>query len=108
MNTIGTSYGKIYNLDNQFRVTFWNPTLQKTEFDKRVTNENEAIELLNNYNFDFFSNHSYLLPKGISINKRDRNFRFFVVINKKPIYVFQHKDLDVVNKAKLDFINKLI
>jgi hypothetical protein len=109
MNTRGTSYGTVSKIkDNLFLVQFWNPLTQtKINLPSKKTYE-EAKEQLREKNIEFFSDNSWLLPRGIGISKRDRMFTFTINLRGKTTYVFRNKDLDVVNQAKLDFINKLI
>lgn len=86
----------------KFQVIFYNPqTKQKINigsFDKE-----EAIEKLNEANFDFFSNNTHLLPKSISINREHRRYDFKIRISDKSKYITSDKNLDEIVAIRDEF-----
>ena len=108
MKTKNTKYGGInYNKNvNLYRAYFWNPFEQKTNDIKHFKEKEEAEKYLNELNYNFFSENTQFLPKGISINRRDKRFMFTINIRNKTIRVFQSKDLDEVVDFKFEFIKQ--
>lgn len=104
------SYGSISFTEQSgtYLCEFRNPFLKKKTFIKRFAKYEEAFEALMNENFEFFKAHSFLLPKCISINSRDQNYRFYIVVNGVKTYVDADKDLDELYKRKIEFINNLL
>ena len=94
--------------DKGWQVNSWNPLTQKTVYVGFYREEKEANDAVNVWNYNFFSENTWLLPKGISINRRDKAFSFSIVIRNKTIKIGTYKNLDDAVKAKLDFITKLI
>ena len=108
MRTKNSKYGGItYNKEvNLHQVYFWNPFKQKTENIKHFKEKEDAEKYLNELNYNFFSENTQFLPKGISINRRDKRFMFTINIRNKTIRVFQSKDLDEVVDFKFEFIKQ--
>ena len=108
MKTKNTKYGGIsYNKEkNVFQTYFWNPFKQEHENVKRFKEKEEAEKYLNELNYNFFSENTQFLPKGISINRRDELFKFTITIRNKTIHIFQSKDLDEVVDFKFEFIKQ--
>ena len=108
MKTKNTRYGGItYNKNvDLYQSYFWNPFEQKTNDIKHFKEKEEAEKYLNELNYSFFSENTQFLPKGISINRRDKRFIFTINIRNKTIRVFQSKDLDEVVDFKFEFIKQ--
>ena len=108
MKTKNTRYGGInYNKQKSvFQTYFWNPFKQKHENIKRFKEKEEAEKYLNDLNYNFFSENTQFLPKGISINRRDKMFKFTITVRNKTIHIFQSKDLDEVVDFKFEFIKQ--
>ena len=108
MRTKKTRYGGItYNKNvDLYQAYFWNPFEQKTNDIKHFKEKEEAEKYLNELNYNFFSENTQFLPKGISINRRDKKFVFTINIRNKTIRVFQSKDLDEVVDFKFEFIKQ--
>jgi len=106
------SYGSV--ITNKFKdvtsyqVQFFNPLTKEVESIGTFKVEKEAFDRLHKANFDFFDIHSNLLPRGISLNRRDKSFVFSVSIKNKTVSVASSKDLDKVCESKLDFITSMI
>ena len=108
MKTKNTKYGGInYNKNvDLYRTYFWNPFEQKIENVKHFKEKENAEKYLNELNYNFFSENTQFLPKGISINRGDKKFMFTINIRNKTIRVFQSKDLDEVVNFKFEFIKQ--
>lgn len=108
MRTKNTRYGGItYNKEvGLYQTYFWNPFEQKVNTTKHFKEKEEAEKYLNELNYDFFSENTQFLPKGISINRRDKMFKFTIVIRNKTIHIFQSRDLDKVVDFKFEFIKQ--
>ena len=108
MRTKNSKYGGItYNKGvDLYQVYFWNPFEQKTENVKHFKEKEDAEEYLNELNYNFFSENTQFLPKGISINRRDKMFKFTIIIRNKTIHIFQSRDLDEVVDFKFEFIKQ--
>ena len=108
MKTKKTRYGGIsyYKEKDVFRTFFWNPFNQKHEDGKQFKEKEEAEKHLNELNYNFFSENTQFLPKGISINRRDKMFKFTITIRNKSIHIFQSKNLDEVVDFKFEFIKQ--
>ena len=108
MKTKNTKYGGInYNKEKDiFQTYFWNPFKQERENVKLFKEKEEAEKYLNELNYNFFSENTQFLPKGISINRRDKLFKFTITIRNKSIHIFQSKDLDEVVDFKFEFIKQ--
>lgn len=106
------SYGSVItnkHKDNStYQVQFFNPLTKEIELMGAFKTEKEAFDRLHKANFDFFDAHSNLLPRGISLNRRDKSFSFSVIIKNKTVNVASSKDLDKVCESKLDFITSMI
>ena len=109
MKTKNTRYGGInFNKQkNVFQTYFWNPFKQERENVKLFKEKEEAEKYLNELNYNFFSENTQFLPKGISINRRDKMFKFTINIRNKSIHIFQSKDLDEVVDFKFEFIKTI-
>ena len=108
MRTKNTRYGGInFNKQkNVFQTYFWNPFSQKNENIKRFKEKEDAEKYLNELNYNFFSENTQFLPKGVSINRRDMAFVFNINVRNKTIRIFQSKDLDEVVNFKFEFIKQ--
>ena len=108
MKTKKTRYGGIsyYKEKDVFRTFFWNPFNQKHEDGKQFKEKEEAEKHLNELNYNFFSENTQFLPKGISINRRDMAFVFNINVRNKTIRIFQSKNLDEVVDFKFEFIKQ--
>ena len=108
MKTKNTKYWGInHNKEKDvFQTYFWNPFKQERENVKLFKKKEEAEKYLNELNYDFFSENTQFLPKGISINRRDKLFKFTITIRNKSIHIFQSKDLDEVVDFKFEFIKQ--
>jgi hypothetical protein len=108
MKTKNTKYGGVtFNKQqNIYYCYFWNPFTQEKENVKYFKEKNEADNYINELNFNFFSKNTQFLPKGISINRRDKAFMFTLIIKNRNIHIFQSKDLDEVVDFKFEFIKK--
>ena len=108
MKTKNTKYGGInYSKEKDvFQTYFWNPFKQERENVKLFKEKEEAEKYLNELNYNFFSENTQFLPKGISINRRDKLFKFTITIRNKSIHIFQSKDLDEVVDFKFEFIKQ--
>ena len=109
MKTKNSRYGGItYNKEvDLYQTYFWNPFKQEHENVKRFKEKEEAEKYLNELNYNFFSENTQFLPKGISINRRDKMFKFTINIRNKSIHIFQSKDLDEVVDFKFEFLKKI-
>lgn len=94
--------------DKGWQVNSWNPLIQKTVYVGFYKEEKEANDAVNEWNYNFFSENAWLLPKGISINRRDKAFSFSIIVRNRTIIIGTYKNLDEAVKAKLYFITKLI
>ena len=108
MTTKNSKYGGItYNKKvDLYQTYFWTPFDQKNENVKHFKEKENAEKYLNELNYNFFSENTQFLPKGISINRRDKMFKFTINIRNKSIHVFQSKDLDEVVDFKFEFIKQ--
>ena len=102
------SYGTITPSNSGYKVLFFNPITKKNTYVGSRNTKEEAEKLFNETNYNFFSENSWTLPKGISINKTTKEFRFVIIINSKNITVFHSKSLDEVVSAKMIFLNNII
>lgn len=102
------SYGSITKSNSGYRVLFFNPKTKKNSHIGSRSTKEEAEELFNEVNYNFFSENSWTLPKGISFSRATKEFKFVVMINSKNIPVFHSKSLDEVVNAKQKFLNDLI
>ena len=106
------SYGSV--ITNKFKdstscqVQFFNPLTKEVELMGTFKTEKEAFDRLHRANFDFFDTYSNLLPRCISLNRRDKSFNFSVTIKGKTVNISSSKDLDKVCEDKFDFITSLI
>jgi len=108
MNTRNASYGSVCNTGLTFQAQFWNPINQTRILLGNDKDEEKARKILNDYCFDFYSKNSWLLPKCISINTRDRKFKFALPFGKKTVHYGQYDTLQEAVDAKMAFINKLL
>ena len=108
MNTKGTEYGSVFINEKGFQAEVTNPITKKKEYLGYYTFRNEAVDALNNWNFDFFSNNSWALPRCISLNRRDKNFTFSIQLNGKTVRVCSSKSLDDVVQEKIKFLTQMI
>ena len=108
MKTKNTKYGGInYNKEKDvFQTYFWNPFKQERENVKLFKEKEKAEKYLNELNYNFFSENTQFLPKGISINRRDKLFKFTINVRNKTIYLIESKDLDEVVDFKFEFIKQ--
>lgn len=108
MNTSGTEYGSMAKIPHGFQSHVTNPiTKERINLGVHKTSD-EAQEAINKWNFDFFSDYSWILPRNISLDRRAKTFVFCVQIREKTIRVAASKRLDDVMEQKLTFINKMI
>ena len=109
MRTKNSKYGGItYNKEaDLYQTYFWNPFEQKTENVKHFKEKENAEKYLNELNYNFFSKNTQFLPKGISINRRDKAFIFTINVRNKTIRIFQSKDLDEIVDFKFEFIKTI-
>ena len=108
MNTKGTAYGTYSLCKGKYQVT-GNTPLDQTRINLGVyKTEKEAEEVLNKFNFDFFSKYTSLLPKCIAINRTRKKFLFTLPLKNKTNFAFQSENLDEVVEFKNNFILKLI
>lgn len=108
MNTKGNQYGNIAQTVSGFLAKGWNPIEQKGEHLGHFKTEAEATKAVNNFNFNLFEKHTWMLPRCIAIGRRARVFIFSLQINGKTMRISQFKSLDEAVNAKHEFINKLI
>ena len=108
MNTQGTEYGTYLTGKKGYQAVVSNPlTKEKTYLGYHKTKD-EAQAVLNEWNFNFFSEHSWILPRCISVSRRDKVFVFCITLKEKTIRIFASKQLDKVVQEKLLFITKMI
>ena len=108
MNTQGTEYGSCLKMKNGFQSVVVNPLTKERKYLGYHKTEIEAQAALNEWNFNFFNEYSWILPRCISLDRRDKSFVFTIVLRGKTIRVSASKQLDTVVQEKLSFINKMI
>jgi len=112
MKTKKNSYGSVITIKSEnsvsYQVQFHNPLLNEIEIRETFRNKEEAQSFLYNCNFDFFDKHSNLLPRGISLNRRDKRFVFCVTIRNKSIRISSSIDLDKVCEDKFLFAQSFL
>ncbi len=108
MNTKGTEYGSVFINKKGYQVEVINPITKKKEYLGYYAFEHEAHNALNKWNFNFFSQNSWALPRCISLNRRDMNFVFSVQIKGKTVRVSSSKSLDCIVNEKLLFLTQMI
>ena len=109
MNTQGTEYGSYAkSKNNTYQVVVTNPLTKERNYLGYFKSENEAKNVINNWNFNFFSEHSWSLPRCISLDRRVKDFVFSLHLRGKSIRVCSSKSLDEVVKEKISFIGKMI
>lgn len=111
-NTKNNTYGTYYKIDkDKFQVQFWNPLKQKSENSSIFDNEEDAKNELNRLNFEFFIENPWLLPKSISLNRRDGKYVFGISVGKKKIktvFIAQHKDLNEIVKIRNEYVMNIL
>lgn len=108
MNTKGNQYGTVRPNGKGFLVDTWNPIEQKRVYLGTHKTKEEAISILNNFNFNLFEKNTWMLPKCISISRRAKRFIFCIQVKDKTMRIAHYKSLDEAVQAKHEFINKLI
>jgi hypothetical protein len=108
MNTKNASYGSVSFNGNSYFAQFWNPITQSRVLLGSNKDKSVAEELLRAHAFKFYSENSWLLPKCISLNRRDEKYMFILPKGKKSIFYGQFGTLQEVVDAKMEFITKLI
>ena len=68
----------------------------------------EAQNVVDDYVFDFYNKNKILLPKYISLELKNNNYVFNVIICKKVYQVSRSKSLKEVINARVNFISNLI
>ena len=76
-----------------YRVTFWNPISGMQKVIKTLKNYEEACEFYNEYQWDFYKEHKYLLPKGVSLHLSRSNKKTFCVSAKTINIDFKSKKI---------------
>lgn len=98
-----------------FRVTFWNPLTKTQRVIKTCKTEGEATLAYNEYQWDFYREHNYLLPKGISTHCDANGNKYFLLQGKsfridkseKTISLGYYKTLQDAEEAKYRLIKSL-
>ena len=102
------SYGTITPSNSGYKVLFFNPITKKNTYVGSRSTKEEAEKLFNETNYNFFSENSWTLPKGISFSRATKEFMFAVMIKSKSIIVAHSESLDEVVSAKMIFLNNII
>lgn len=105
--TTGLQYGSVFKNRKGWQLTASNPIDTKLRCIGTYGTETEAYASLNEYNFKFYSEFPNLLPKCISLNRKQKCFVFNLSLRGKTIWVSNHKSLQNACNAKAEFITKM-
>jgi DUF1365 family protein len=112
MKTLKNSYGTIHIVNKEtsptYQVQFFNPLLKKISIKQAFRRNQEAVDFLIECNYNFFEEHSYLLPKGISIRRKNKTFVFTIRVKGKNIFVSSSKDIDDVCNDKFNLLKSFL
>jgi len=103
--------GVCYNQGNKkWTPIFCNPITEKQEYIKGFDTEYEAIEKLTEIQIDFYTKHSYLLPKYIWIShgKFALSITYKFKNKWKKLYLGTFDTVQEAKQAKVDFISNLL
>jgi len=106
------SYGSVITIKSEnsisYQVQFHNPLLNKIEVSETFRTKEDAQSFFYDCNFEFFNKNSNLLPRAISLNRRDRCFVFCITVRNKSIRISSSRDLDKVCEDKFDFAKSFL
>ena len=89
-------YGVTKVADRKFHARFWNPIEKNDEYIKSCVSEELANIAYSNYQFEFYSKYPFILPKGVSVNRRNKGFKYAVTLDSKTYF---NKNFDTVQKC---------
>lgn len=88
---------------NGYIVYFTNPILRISNQTGSFTDIDLALELCRSQDCEFYSEHPYMLPTGITLDKANRRFRVYTRYGNMK----SHKTLMDAVSQKQDIINDL-
>ena len=98
--------------NNVFTIKFYDPINSKITKSNsfKLENKHKALVQANDWDFEFYNKHRYLLPKGISLIRKRKNFHLSITINKsakRRKYIGVYYTLWEAKQARKDIINSL-
>lgn len=93
---------KIYKTDYGYKINFLGKELN-------FKNEKEAKEKAIELNYDYFSQHTDKLPKGIIVDAANKRFRFFIRLDNKTLkHIKSSKDLNKLIEVRNHILKNLL
>ena len=99
-------YAKIYKKERSYQVYHLNKH-NGEKIHKTVVSLKEAIKLANQLDVEYHTNYINELPKGITLDKKEKRFRFHVYINsEKQKHMISSNNLEkVINSRNYLLLN---
>jgi hypothetical protein len=93
-------YAKIYKKERSYQVYHLNKH-SNNKVHKTVVTLKEAIKLANDLDVEYHTNYINELPKGITLNKKEKRFRLHIWISsEKQKHIISSNNLEKVINAR--------
>jgi hypothetical protein len=93
-------YAKIYKKERSYQVYHLNKH-SNNKVHKTVISLKEAIKLSNDLDVEYHTNYNNELPKGITLDKKSKRFRFHIWISgTKQKHIISSNNLEKVINAR--------
>lgn len=96
------------NTDKRIQVRFQNPITRKPEYVGSCFKIEEKKTMYSEYEFKFYSKHTYLLPKFITIQEDRLTYLFKIEFNGRFFHIDTDKTLKGIIKKKMKFITHIL
>lgn len=101
-------FARVYEKDNGYQVRFLNPTTKNNYWGAYDTLE-KALYRAFEIDFEFHLNNPGNLPKGITLDKVNRRFRFHVSVdNNTKVHILSDKSLEKLILARKHLMMNLM
>lgn len=94
--------------NKRIQVRFQNPATRKPEYIGSCFTIVEKETMYNEYEFNFYKDHTYLLPKFITIQKDRLTYLFKIEFNGRFFHIDTDKTLKGIIDKKMKFITHIL
>ena len=104
----GKDYG-VYRLsDRKYQAYFWDILKGKNIYLKGCVTEEGANQVYANYQFEFYSKNPFLIPKGISIDRHAKRFKYVLRNGQEVLMTRNFKTIQMCLKFRDSIIKGMI
>ena len=105
---IKNKYPITFYRNKYFKVKFWNIVTKELEYVGQTDIKFDAVKMYSEHQYNFYEQHTYLLPKFISIDRSRNGFIVIIRHNKHKIHLGRFLTIEDAKAEILEFVNNII